>query len=476
MRILIAILIGIIAYPSPVMQRTAIAATASNESAQTKTISFTGFDFVLPEAWADKVKFKDDQLGQRLEWDGWYVLARLTDGADVSYYPEYETYTLGDGKHVVIRRGTDFMFDAEISDDRGHVANVYLQIADNALIGLANRSEEELTQYREMQASITDLSPSEDAEQIAVAALRACVERIRFDGDPIAVGKDGVVDLTNYSFTIPKAWRDSVSVEKHGEGAWIKYGNGIICMLSTTRIGSDDDWVSHVGVLEAYELDSGFRVEAVRGEDWTINAKVMTGVAEMPYVTVLTADYLRDRGESEFSSSYVDEYLKLQAQAGDVSPTKSSDEIGRACLRACAEAITPQKKAVTKSKKRRKKRIAKFTARRDAIEDEANNDPRLAGTMTEMRAAGADRLDKLDDLMDDLHAWLAASKKVDFEELEASQRAWSSDLRTKVQGMGVEFSEESYSGNAYGIEVIAVCTDATNSRLNELFDIANQSV
>lgn len=433
----------------------------SDRAKNARTVSFKDFDLVVPEAWAGQVELKQDKYEQWLEWNGWRMVTRLSDGADISGSTQYlGKLELPKGKKVQLRKGSDFMISAQVSDVHGRSVCFYVQEANEYLPQFWQRSEGECAEYRAMQARAAGMSADENPEAIAKALLQTLAKDVTLTGKEDLTAY--TIDMGTYRFVVPEAWRDVVKWKSENSTARIMHGNDLLCILGKIEPSSLDDWVTHVGVLDEFTRTDGVKARIVSGQDGLITGELMLGEDSWPLLTMASASALRgNQNAGRSSDTDVEEFLSLQRDVGGAKEKDSDQKVAQACLRACLEAV--EFKTAAGGARVSAERMAEFQRRRDEIDNLPNTDARFGGNMQQMREAAADRLTQMLGLANDMHAYLGGRGGVDTARLDAAASR-------------VEIPEQPYSGNSYALNIISEKTNEASAMLDELFSLARAAM
>ena len=142
-----------------------------------------GCDLAIPEAWRGEV-VQGQRLGDiNLNWKSFHLLSVRQCSPDEfpTYNTEVDSYVLGNGTDVVIRRGADFSYEAEVPYGSGKGLILYLFAYNDSFAFFSGLSDEECSEYLELQAAAAGMSADDDPNQIAIAALKACLAGLTFE-------------------------------------------------------------------------------------------------------------------------------------------------------------------------------------------------------------------------------------------------------------------------------------------------------
>ena len=116
--------------------------------------------------------------------------------------------------------------------------------------------------------------------------------------------------------------------------------------------------------------------------------------------------------------------------------------------------------------------LASFRARYEEEQAIANSDPRFAGSMSEMRRAGAEYGERLTNLMNEIYEWELGLPGADVGWLQSSQANWQAGLDAAQGAVTDEFNASPYSGNMYGMNLSGERFSRAEERIEELLSYA----
>ena len=138
----------------------------------------------IPEAWRGEVVQGEYYGDVTLDWKSFHMLFVRQCSPDkfMTHDPEVDSYGLGNGTDVVIRRGADFSYEAEVPYGSGKGLILYLFAYNDNFAFFSGLSDEECREYLELQAAAAGMSADDDPNEIAIAALKACLAGLTFEG------------------------------------------------------------------------------------------------------------------------------------------------------------------------------------------------------------------------------------------------------------------------------------------------------
>ena len=155
------------------------------------TVHLSHFDWVIPEAWRDKVVQGESNGDTTIVCDDVTLLRMRECEADSlpTYDPEIETFTTDAGLVATIRSSADYVVELHVQDAFGNALLMYLYEHDDGVAvyesggGVADflgRTPEQHEKDLEMQAAAGGLSTSDDSRELAVACLRTCAQGLNY--------------------------------------------------------------------------------------------------------------------------------------------------------------------------------------------------------------------------------------------------------------------------------------------------------
>ena len=310
-------------------------------------------DLTVPAAWRGKVaqgQYLDDVT---LEWEGHWMLCmrQCPPGSFSGSDKVLDSYELDGGRAVTIHPGSDNSFDAHVDLGSGKELVLYLFAYNDDLEWFFDMSEDECRDYFELQAAAAGMSVDDDPNEVAIAALKACIAGLQFtDEDLKNPGLEDtsddplVVSLGTWRVELPEYWRDKVELEStgaqgHGRIAYLP-GNDARRLADVQEAG-ESDYLDSMPAVGTVTLKSGEKATVRRGEDGYVYFSVH--IEGQRYLRVATLHHLQvqeNMGSMGPTSDELERLADLQS-LGKLQYTTADDfSVPLACLQAIASGTT----------------------------------------------------------------------------------------------------------------------------------------